>query len=128
MSNRSSSSDDGTKTVAYIVLLVIAIIFSIWFYSADASGQGKIADKWVESSTSCDDDGDCTTTHSYFVQFSDSRVYRVFWGRMHWDGMISGSYISFEARGRNIYFLTLRIKVSDIFSWQLLSQHHSKVR
>lgn len=119
MSSYYSSSDDTGKLFAYIILLVLLVIFSIWFYSADASGEGVISSKWIETHTSCDD-GDCTTTYDYMVQFSDSRVYRVFWGRMHWDGMIPDNYIGFEAKGRQIYLGPIRIKVPDIFKYWAL--------
>lgn len=119
-SYRSSGGSDEGKLIAYGIMFVFIIIFSIWFYSADASGSGKIADKWVESHTSCDDDGDCSTTHDYLVQFSDSRIYGVFWGRIHWDGMVPGYTISFDARGRRISLWTIRIMVPDIFSYEVL--------
>ncbi len=119
-SSRSRFSTDSGRGIAYVILFGFIIIFSIWFYSADASGQGSVADKWVETNTSCDSDGDCTTSHDYMVQFTDSRVYRVFWGRMHWDGMMRDAYIAFEARGRMIYLGPIRIKVPDIFSYEVL--------
>lgn len=118
MRYRSSSSD--TNTVVYIVMLVVAVIFMIWFYSADASGTGWISSKWVETNTSCDDDG-CTTTHTYYVQFTDTRVYTVFWGTLHWDRMMENSQIAFQARGRRIGFFGWRWMVPAIFDFQQLT-------
>ncbi len=118
------NSDDNGKVVGSVVMLIFVIIFSIWFYSADASGTGTVASKWVESSTSCDDNGNCTTSHSYMVQFKDSRVYKCFWGTLHWDPMMENSTISFNAKGRFISFFGWRIAVPDIFSWELLEAAH----
>lgn len=107
------------KAVTGLILLVLAIIFYIWFYSAGEASSGVIQSKWTESHTSCNDDG-CTTSTSYLVQFNDGRVYDVFWGTRDWDRIIVGSHVSFDARGRDIRFFGWRIMQPSIFSFQVL--------
>ena len=114
------SRDDDSSIYAKVIMLVFALIFAIWFYSAAESGSGWIASKWSETRTSCSD-GDCSTTITYYVQLKDSRIYTVFWGTAHWDPMISDSEISFDARGRRISFFAWRWMVPAIFNWQQLT-------
>ena len=112
-------SDSQSKAGAYIVMLILAIIFYAWFYSASANGEGVVQSKWTETNTSCSD-GDCTTTTSYLVQFDDGRVYDVFWGTRDWDRMVVGSKIRFNARGRDIRFFGWRIMQPSIFGFETI--------
>jgi hypothetical protein len=115
----SRNDNSSVKAITSLVMLVVMIIFYIWFYSADASGAGTVISKWHETHTSCDSDGDCTTTHSYLVQFTDGKIYKFFWGTRDWDRVPEGSYIIFSARGRFISLFGWRIMVPDIFSFEL---------
>lgn len=110
----------GAKAVASLIMLVFMAIFYLWFYSADASGSGVVSSKWHESHTSCDSDGDCSTSHSYLIQMRDGRIYKFFWGTRDWDRVPEGAYISYSARGRHLDIFGWRLMVPDIFSYEIL--------
>ncbi len=119
MSSYRSSDDSQAKLVANLILLGIALVFYLWFYSAKSTGEGVITSKWTETHTSCDDDG-CITSTDYLVQFEDGTILSVFWGNRDWDRMVVGSRIRYEARGRDINFLGWRVMQPDIFSFEVL--------
>lgn len=118
MSYRSSSSDSSAKAIAYLVIFAFLAIFYLWFYSAEVDGQGQVISKWVETNTSCDDDGNCTTTHTYYVQFSDGTVMNTFWGNRDWDRMLEGKHYEYHARGRQISLWGWRLMTPAIFSYE----------
>jgi len=115
----SRYDDSNGKLVAYGILFVLLAIFYLWFYAVEIDGVGVVQSKWVETNTSCDDDG-CTTTRTYLVQFDDGMVMSVFWGTRHWDRMLEGATISYHARGRNIRFFGWRIMQPAIFSFEIV--------
>lgn len=113
-----NDSDSSAKAIVYLIVLILMIPFLIWFYSAKEVGTGVVQSKWVETNTSCDDDG-CTTSTSYMVQFDNGRIYSVFWGTRDWDRMVVGLRVGFTARGRDIRFFGWRIMQPTIFSVQI---------
>lgn len=116
----SRNDDSGAKAIGSLVALVFMAIFYLWFYSADASGSGVVVSKWHESHTSCDSDGDCSTSHSYLIQLRDGSIYEFFWGTRDWDQVPEGAHISFSARGRRLDIFGWRLMVPDIFSYEIL--------
>lgn len=116
---RSSGSDDSAKFWANVILLVMALLFYLWFYSVKFEGTGVIADKWTEVSCSTDDDGDTHCSTKYLVQFEDGSILGVFW-KPQWDSMVTGRTIKYVARGRNINFFGWRIMQPDIFSYEVI--------
>jgi hypothetical protein len=102
-----------------IVLVMILVVGIVWF-SHDASGIGTVSSKWTETSTSCDDDGDCTTTTYYLVQFQNGLIRKMLWGNRDWDRLHPGLRISYVAKGFDIGFLGWRIASPDIISFEVL--------
>jgi hypothetical protein len=104
------------RTKFYIVLGIILVIGAIFWFSHEEADSGTVTAKWVETSTSCDDDG-CSTTYTYLVQLDKGTVYQLFWGTRDFDRMQPGMKVQFTARGYHVRLWGWRIATPTIFSW-----------
>ncbi len=114
--------NDNMKIIGLSALLVLAL-FGAWnWYSHEEQVIGVVSSKWVETSTSCDKDGDCTTTHTYLIQLENGNIYQVFWGSLHYDRIIPGDEIKFTARGYHVEFNGWRINQPSFFEFEIVSR------
>lgn len=96
--------------LALIILAVAALIF----FGTTYEGTGVVSDKWVETSTDCNDNGSCTTNHTYYVQLQDGSLYTLVWGTVDFDKIRSGDTIEFTSHGLTFRPLGIRIMVPAI--------------
>ena len=117
--------DNRAKVTVVVIMLAIAAVCCVLWYSHTVDGVGTIQSKWVEShtSTSCDSKGqNCTTStsYTYLVQMDDGQVFDVILGSLNWDPMQVGAKIKYQARGYSVKLGGWRLSQPTIFTWQEL--------
>lgn len=106
----------------FIGLLIVAVLGTINYYSQHETVNGFITAKWAESHTSCDDNGNCSTSIDYLFQIKENgRIYRTLWGTSQWDRLQVGQWVQFTAYGYNTYVFGYRAVIQTATDFETTS-------
>lgn len=112
----------GLFLIVFVALLAFAACDTINYFSQHETANGFISAKWTESSTSCDENSNCTTSITYLFQIKDNgKVYKTLWGASEWDRLQVGQWVQFTAYGYTSYLFGARINVQSATDFQTTS-------
>lgn len=110
------------SAILVVALIALAICETINYYSQHETANGFISAKWTESHTSCDDEGDCSTSITYLFQIKETgKVYKTLWGASEWDRLQVGQWVQFTAYGYTSYLFGVRVDVQAATDFETTS-------
>ena len=124
-----SESGKEVKAFLTVIMIVMAIVSAVVWFSHQTVDTGIVDSKWPEVHTwtdeVCDADGNnCVdvprSSTSYMVQMTDGKIFDMFWGTHDWDRLMHGMRIKYSARGYDVKILGWRIANPSIFSYEVL--------